>query len=407
MANNNGQITAPVRQTDDVKKVLSETSNNLSALCMSANINKWAKFKPVIINSPFRTHSTGKADWYKGADGKCGLQITPFTSTGYIADVMARAYRNGDWTYIRLKSTDYHRLADFEGYWHNARPFLATGLRKGTEFAVNFSDSTTQTITFGLTYNNDSRQLGLADFNDLGMDVNCYLYADVLNVDPSKEATITSANLVRRVQSTVTALNSPTVSVSFTAADRNTYGDQLYILLYLVSTPSGTRGFTIPYDDNNYTMFKVNFVQQAALSGRLIYFLNNSIQPTDGGSEGYAVPTNNGTYNFTIQLGIANNYSTAITIGSVGSSARFNFRAEIGSGFGVYKELTLSTVQTIPANNQNWQAGFDAGAFFQDAINKLNPGESMGSGVFRVSIRDNNGAAVWQTLFEKNIWFKR
>lgn len=52
MSVNNGKITPPI-SIDDVKSVLGESSNDVATLCKSANINKWAKYKPMSIAKPF------------------------------------------------------------------------------------------------------------------------------------------------------------------------------------------------------------------------------------------------------------------------------------------------------------------------------------------------------------------
>ena len=49
--NSNGIITAPIRVRDDVAAVLGEDATNVSELCKSNKINKWAKWKPIPYGS--------------------------------------------------------------------------------------------------------------------------------------------------------------------------------------------------------------------------------------------------------------------------------------------------------------------------------------------------------------------
>ena len=73
MALANGKITAPV-SVDDVKSVLGESSNDLAALCKSAKINMWAKYKPTCYPSPFPD------DWYRARDGNYGISVPNYNT---------------------------------------------------------------------------------------------------------------------------------------------------------------------------------------------------------------------------------------------------------------------------------------------------------------------------------------
>ena len=73
MAYNNGIITAPV-SVYDIQRVLGVGSPDVGTLCKHANINKWAKYKPVRLNlidiTPQWDYTNNvwrsSATWYKG-----------------------------------------------------------------------------------------------------------------------------------------------------------------------------------------------------------------------------------------------------------------------------------------------------------------------------------------------------
>lgn len=90
---------------------------NLSALCSSTKINKWAKYKPVRYN--FTSERPTK--WYAGKDGCYGLNIPGYSSiSALISDL-----RNGItfWEYLPPTggSESPYRLGDFAGYNGNAQ----------------------------------------------------------------------------------------------------------------------------------------------------------------------------------------------------------------------------------------------------------------------------------------------
>lgn len=54
MANNGTLITPPIVMPDDLAQVLGISGTDLAASCSSAKINKWAKFKPVVVANVIR-----------------------------------------------------------------------------------------------------------------------------------------------------------------------------------------------------------------------------------------------------------------------------------------------------------------------------------------------------------------
>lgn len=113
MSVSNGKIIAPV-SIEDVKTVLGETSNDLAILCKSENINKWAKYKPVVCSNAF-DNKDGAGD-----DGAYGLSVLPVDYSKIVSE-----YLNAESYYKYNKrptggASSPFRLGDFEGYNHKA-----------------------------------------------------------------------------------------------------------------------------------------------------------------------------------------------------------------------------------------------------------------------------------------------
>lgn len=100
MSVDRGIIVAPVT-IDDVKQVLGESTNDLSALCQSSNINMMSKYKPVPLNKTFVgdslnadkrtwTAKSGAGWWIGNPNGVFGMRI--------VNDVQ-QAKELGRWTY--------------------------------------------------------------------------------------------------------------------------------------------------------------------------------------------------------------------------------------------------------------------------------------------------------------------
>ena len=110
-----------------VRTLLGESSWTLSGLCTSANINKWAKYKPVRGTYPASSNYT------------------------YGIDV------EDDWAYIQPNSV--YRLGDFRQYNHSALPPIKL---------VDYPDSTQlneEDLNFAITISEDDLSL-----EDLGID---------------------------------------------------------------------------------------------------------------------------------------------------------------------------------------------------------------------------------------------
>lgn len=135
MGYSNGIVTKPVT-TKDIGQAIGSASRQVGVLCTDANINKWAKYKPVDNDSPIwrQKHS----DWYIGLKKDCNLNITG--GTGSIAHF---EYRIID---------GWASMLHFDGYNHQAE----TGLKfKYTEKDYNLLNSSKPNLSIELEDSED------------------------------------------------------------------------------------------------------------------------------------------------------------------------------------------------------------------------------------------------------------
>lgn len=99
--------------TTIVRNALGESINNVGGLCTSSKINKWAKYKPVVLNNATPNRN---GDWWKGNNGMCGITYTSFITI--TAGINAIKNSTAVWGYQPPTggSTSPYRLADFGGY---------------------------------------------------------------------------------------------------------------------------------------------------------------------------------------------------------------------------------------------------------------------------------------------------
>lgn len=140
MSYSNGKIseTDPVSVTD-VRTALSSSSKDVGTLCSSPSVNVWAKYKPVPLAEIVPLRSSA---WWKGTSGKCGMDITTYTSlTALFAALSGGNYQWGREQVTGGTSAPY-RLLDFQGYNHNAEnPVGAIG---GTSYTISSGKITIQ-----------------------------------------------------------------------------------------------------------------------------------------------------------------------------------------------------------------------------------------------------------------------
>lgn len=203
MSYSSGIISAPVSVTD-VQQVLGTSATTVSALCKSASINRWSKYKPIEYPSPNPTRS---GTWYKGSKVHCGWDYTSAMVTAPANIKACYSLTNNGWTSEDIPST-YFRLLDFDKYYHNAVPpvskFSCTDkvAAGGTIDAACFQNLTTDTSDGGA---------GSLSFADIGVYYNGELvsisdmYFGIIVYNGTTMAGIRTASSKGRLELQVTA----------------------------------------------------------------------------------------------------------------------------------------------------------------------------------------------------------
>jgi len=145
MAYSEDKINAPV-SIYDIQKFFGLTSPDLGTLITDAQINPWAKYKPVRnaykatdLQFDFTNNKwLSTATWWQASDGKCGFSIDTFPSAGSIDNSTSFLYKlkNGLLSWVYQKPTggasQPFRLQDFARYWKDAIPAVGTcGVEEG------------------------------------------------------------------------------------------------------------------------------------------------------------------------------------------------------------------------------------------------------------------------------------
>lgn len=130
MSYSNGIITAPV-SIYDVQRAIGASSPDVGTLCKHANVNMWAKYKPVRLYQVIDT-VTGQWDftnnkwlstatWWKGLSGAFAGITPPSGITSWALLLSAYDGGNNGWTYDQPQGGIHpFRLQDFAGYNHLA-----------------------------------------------------------------------------------------------------------------------------------------------------------------------------------------------------------------------------------------------------------------------------------------------
>lgn len=140
MSYSNGKIseTDPVTVTD-VQTALSSQSKDVGTLCASPSVNLWAKYKPVALVgiAPLRTSA-----WWKGTSGKCGMDITTYTSLNSLFSALSGGVFAWGREQVTGGFTAPYRLLDFQGYNHLAEN--PVGEIGGTSYTISSGRITIQ-----------------------------------------------------------------------------------------------------------------------------------------------------------------------------------------------------------------------------------------------------------------------
>lgn len=152
-----GIITAPV-SIEDISTCLGVGSYDLGTLCVSNNVNKWARHKPVRLN----TVNEISDDDFK--DANFGLEIPSGKS-----DPIEAA--KGEYAYLKPRGGAYneiYRQLDFNGYDHyTTAPCINPGV-----YEVNTLLSSTYMFSFPFNVSTGTVYIGLPEINSTLME--CY-----------------------------------------------------------------------------------------------------------------------------------------------------------------------------------------------------------------------------------------
>lgn len=188
----NGNITLPINIYGDIASVFGISSGDLGYLITHANINKWAKYKPVrntMVDTTDQYDFTNQcwkntATWWQSCErllaemGKynCGLDIKNFSTVADLITAHDNAKAQSDintylgWTYLCPRGKgggpssrdEWFRAFDFAQYKHDAQaPFTGIDYPGNTPWSTQQS---TRTATVALNLRTSgSLELSLAD----------------------------------------------------------------------------------------------------------------------------------------------------------------------------------------------------------------------------------------------------
>lgn len=239
----NGRFSKPIRLKEDLANFFG-LSANLGNIIVNGNINKWAKYKPVVLNSfaPDRN-----SDWWKGSSGLCGFDEQGTASLSELCE----GYNNGTfWKYVKPSggSSSPFRALDFDNYNHYAVPFIRSNITKGSinKIAAN----SVQRFTFNVNTGTDG-SLSVSDFQDPNMTLgtNARICASIFFNNPLTSIP-TSASQYTFYSEKVLGDKS-SISIDVEIGD---YTRRIFILFYMQDETTTYRYTPIPYDDNNYIL---------------------------------------------------------------------------------------------------------------------------------------------------------
>lgn len=135
MAYNNGKISAPV-SIYDVQRALGNASSDLATLCEDANINPWARWKPIAANPLSEFNKPGLLTLDDVQKQNYGSMLI-FDTWSFDQQDQIEEWANSGGGGVKCRqwnhpSNQWHRLADFVspdrrgGYDHNAQPSTVT-----------------------------------------------------------------------------------------------------------------------------------------------------------------------------------------------------------------------------------------------------------------------------------------
>lgn len=234
----------------------SVNNNVITAFQQGANIQRWAKYKPVKYSKDFPSDSE---EWWRGEGNKCGLKVRYSPTDGSIIDI----YKRDDaYTYEYLTAGPY-RLGDFRGYYPKAEPFIRTNIHKDKVFEWDFDNDGGMIIPIQIVRESDVS----LTINDVQLPLNMQnLNIAVARYD--KNPIEDSSALNKEIQYFPIKESYPFIEFHGLSTDYNVQ----YFLLYLSDLSINGYNVPIPYDDNNTYLIKIKNVAKAVITGSISQF---------------------------------------------------------------------------------------------------------------------------------------
>lgn len=267
----------------DIGTVLNEAGGNvninqpLTFFAADANINKWAKYKPVPYTKNFcqnfdSSRSDYDANWYKGNNGLCGIKVV--VDSSITGTSIYDEYRKRTWEYDAPDggSSEPYRLSDFCGYDTDAVPFIYTGIKKGSYTSFDLWTTNIQSISV-VANTGGTGSVSMIDYGYQSLNAVLNAHVGVFTNAGGVESFVKTRDSVLYADKPLydggnsIALDLP--SLYSTYYIDKALSDSTFYLAVIPSMSGGSS--TIPWDDNNYFMklFKPTLKDYIAYQGYL------------------------------------------------------------------------------------------------------------------------------------------
>lgn len=322
--------------TSLVGSTLGSGSRDVGTLCTHPNINKWSKYKPVVLATVAPDRSSS---WWRSTNGNCGLIIPNFSS---ISALISHVDANGaDWTYQKPTggSTSPYRIADFGGYEHTAR----RPLNPNTPTAQYYKGTTSAPISMNII-SPSQYELSLSDIGNAFNIGNMYFGVAVYQGGAYKH--LTDAD-------TITTANGGGVEIPLSGFTDGTYN--IYMIAATIkkttfdSTATGT---FIPIPNGKFTIEILNIY-------KVRLYITGEITIGDKNVLNFTVTLEN---NDTVQ-----NTRTGITVGWRYGDNALGAPSEIGESSEYIATMTAAanSTQTLSFNKMGALPQFNTrGGYF-------------------------------------------
>lgn len=320
---------------DDIRDTLNANGGNVNnsavtAFQSGANIQRWAKYKPVVYYKDF---TSMEEEWWRGDDLKCGLTVRYSPTDGDIIDI----YKRGDaYTYNYLTKGPY-RLGDFRGYYPKAEPYIRTNVPQDKVFEWDFNNDGDMILPIQVVRQSDT-SLTINDVKlplDMG---NLNILVERYNKNPIEE----DDALAKDSQNFPITGTFPFVEFRGLKSDYNVQ----YFLLSLTDKSINGYEVPMPYDEKNAYLIKIKNIAKAVITGSISQFALSTKKVWSNVSDYLETPydSNGGSSSPVLFKSSIKNLSTAaITFNNTDSAVRSHTIKITATGEvnGEYKEYDI------------------------------------------------------------------